>query len=646
MRSIAGRTLNETYNAQDFASQKWNVKVDSLWPWKDDTIDEYKQKVGFLPFYSSSGANQSPYGTDGATKLVIQMHSIFSKVSEMANHNKISIEEAMSFAELYRKAIRKTTEEICKQANMSEEAFYADSLIVADTVWGLVESILIRPYDRSVVADLIDWGNETFGQARELLNEVEKQAPSVPRIEEKDFYWSCIISLLLVGQFRSASNVLSLASDARHNMKIQRMMSLLGLFDYQSLHSDSTGEKLSYAQKQVNKHIDSFIDDTPLHFIAKLLIGDIQTFKQVAERLSHQWYELLPAFILFSKPAATVNDLGDLTMELYNAAGVNAPNSHPFLNNFIISLMKMQWIEALNDLASVASLLWLSVHLFDLILKIDDSRLTEEIETIRDTVFITYAKEVFRTTKNPKLIPCGVTYAFATKEYKYDFVEPFLIIIAENDGPKNPELIEILSRICQDYGFYQAFHEITLALACNALRVKDWSTALYWALQNESIDVLETISSFVLTSASPAAIKSLHVFKEANEVIAQSDGMKFLFDFHQFNISLEVRDIPKATGLLHDLIISNRAPSDFVHVLFDNIADVIDATNKCLDKEPLLNPEAITKLQRCLTLFQTQEEIRSQGSARKFDHYERIDKKLTALHAVLLNALALTALKT
>uniref|UniRef100_A0AC34GH79 Nuclear pore complex protein Nup85 n=1 Tax=Panagrolaimus sp. ES5 TaxID=591445 RepID=A0AC34GH79_9BILA len=280
-----------------------------------------------------------------------------------------------------------------------------------------------------------------------------------PRIEEKDFFWTSVVSLILVGQFQSAISVLSLASDARNNMKLQRMITLLQLFDFETLHSDQNGDKMLYAQRQVRKYKEAFADDEPLNFIANMLLGDIDTFKHASETLSRPWYEILPAYILFSNPTATVNDLADLTMKLFNAIGVNAPNSNKFLDEFIISLMKMKWIEALNNLASVTSLLWLSVHLFDLILKIDDSRLTEEIEAIRDTVFITYAKEIFRTTTDPKLIPCAVTYAFATKEYKYDFVEPFMILIAENDGPKKKELIETVMTLCQEYGLYQAYHE-------------------------------------------------------------------------------------------------------------------------------------------------------------------------------------------
>uniref|UniRef100_A0A914PCD8 Nuclear pore complex protein Nup85 n=1 Tax=Panagrolaimus davidi TaxID=227884 RepID=A0A914PCD8_9BILA len=471
MKSSVARRFNDTTSTitaakPDFATQKWNAKVDSLWPWKEEILNEYREKVDASKFYPVSGPEQSPYGSNGATRLIIQMHSVFNKISEMAAENKITIEDAMTYAEMYRKAIRKTTEEICQQAHVSEEAFYADSLIVASTVWGLVESILIRPSNRSIVADLIEWANDTFGQANELLNEVEKQAAAAPRVEEKDFYWTSVISLILVGQFQSASKVLSLASDARHNMKLQRMMSLLQLFDYNDLHADPSGSKFIYAKKQVQKYKEAFADDEPLIFIANMLLGDISTFKKASESLSRQWFELLPAYILFSNPTATVDDLNDLTMELYNAIGINAQKSYNFLNKFIMSLMKMNWIEALHDLASVASLLWLSVHLFDLILKIDDSRLTEEIETIRDTVFITYAKEIFRTTTNSKLIPCAVTYAFATKEYKYDFVEPFLCLIAANDGPRNPDLIETLMKICQEYGLFQAFHEITLALSC------------------------------------------------------------------------------------------------------------------------------------------------------------------------------------
>ena len=94
---------------------------------------------------------------------------------------------------------------------------------------------------------------------------------------------------------------------------------------------------------------------------------------------------------------------------------------------------------------------------------------------------------------------------------------------------------------------------------------------------------MDTVSYFVLLNADPAAIKAINVFKEEDEIIGQSDAMKFLYHFYQFNVALSARDIPVCTTLLHDLIVSNLAPPEFVHVLFDNIAEVIDATNKILD---------------------------------------------------------------
>ena len=51
----------------------------------------------------------------------------------------------MTFAASYRKIIHQMTEDFVPRENSSEDAAFADSLIVADIIWGLVESVLIRP---------------------------------------------------------------------------------------------------------------------------------------------------------------------------------------------------------------------------------------------------------------------------------------------------------------------------------------------------------------------------------------------------------------------------------------------------------------------------------------------------------------------
>uniref|UniRef100_A0A914R8Z3 Uncharacterized protein n=1 Tax=Panagrolaimus davidi TaxID=227884 RepID=A0A914R8Z3_9BILA len=98
MKSSVARRFNDTTSTittakPDFATRKWNAKVDSLWPWKEEILNEYREKVDASKFYPISGPEQSPYGSNGATRLIIQMHSVFNKISEMATENKITIEE-------------------------------------------------------------------------------------------------------------------------------------------------------------------------------------------------------------------------------------------------------------------------------------------------------------------------------------------------------------------------------------------------------------------------------------------------------------------------------------------------------------------------------------------------------------------------
>ena len=88
------RFSNKPTQGTDIASEKWIAKIDSMWPWKKELINGYKQKVEFSSFYASSGAAAtSPYGTPGATRLVLQMNSVFMKVSQMARQEQMPIEE-------------------------------------------------------------------------------------------------------------------------------------------------------------------------------------------------------------------------------------------------------------------------------------------------------------------------------------------------------------------------------------------------------------------------------------------------------------------------------------------------------------------------------------------------------------------------
>lgn len=89
------------------------------------------------------------------------------------------------------------------------------------------------------------------------------------------------------------------------------------LFDFKDLHFESSAGNFKLAQKDVKKHMASFANDEPLYFVCKLLLGDIGAFKQAAYSLSRQWYEILPAFIIFAKPTAEYKDLGPLSSVIF-----------------------------------------------------------------------------------------------------------------------------------------------------------------------------------------------------------------------------------------------------------------------------------------------------------------------------------------
>lgn len=55
---------------------------------------------------------------------------------------------------------------------------------------------------------------------------------------------------------------------------------------------------------------NTFASNEPLQLIAGLLIGKIECFAQVGKNFFDYWYELLPAYVLFSCPGVDLDGVG------------------------------------------------------------------------------------------------------------------------------------------------------------------------------------------------------------------------------------------------------------------------------------------------------------------------------------------------
>jgi len=626
----------------DKKRKHWEQIASRHWPWNN--INDLKKSTDFGDLYPRDGPGRSPYASKLALMTIERMFSVFERVRIEAINGggDIPIEQAMVFAQMYREAIIFVANVVAesKHDGSGDDAF-ENAVFVGNVIWGLVESIFMRPSNRSIVADLVEWANTTFGIAQEQFAEIQKMNSfGSKRIEEQDLFWEAIINQILVGQFRSAANILEMSSDYRNNTSFQRMVGILQLFDYHQLHVEKSVPKFNYALKEVQKNAKYFENNEPLKFICNLLMGDIETFEAISNRLSKPWYEVLPAYILFKTPEATFYDLSKCAKDLHSVIG--KPSEDGIIGDIILDLMKTEWIRAMKTLASVKSMLWISAHLFDLILKTAKDVCTEEIEDLRDEVFIQFSKELFKTKGSIPLLRPAVEYVMSTKLFKHDYIEPILIIIAEDDHFESMELLEEILSICKENGLYEAYSEITRAMAIYALREGNWQGGVIAACRNEGRQLMDMVAHFIMIHAPPSEIKNCIDLDAFESTVAHSDMMLFLLHYNHFHKAVKNGNIAECTRLLHHIIISNLAPQEFLFILFDNLAQILDATYRSSDKT-LLNKEAISTLQRCLAIYQKQSELRAAGSARKTEQTEEINRQLTYFHQVLCYAQARTA---
>uniref|UniRef100_A0A7E4W2M9 Nuclear pore complex protein Nup85 n=1 Tax=Panagrellus redivivus TaxID=6233 RepID=A0A7E4W2M9_PANRE len=620
--------------------EEWRGKLEPLSPWSDLEAVKTEHEYPSIPLTEI----ESVYSAEKEfTHMVQQLHSIFMKAGNMAkvSGNALTVEESMVFADNYHDLIRQTMNDLADRTDVSPHV--GDAMVVGDIVWGLIEGLLIRPQNRSVVADLIEWAQSTFPQASKYFNEVQSLAATTLRVEDDPIYWHSVLAQISVGQTKSAAAVLQMSSNYRNNINMQRMVTLLAAFNVNALHSsDEAGDSFRAAQRQVHDNLHHFVDDEALVLMCRLLIGDTDAFKKLSTVLDRPWYELMPGYILYTNATASMNDLYELVHDLFKLIGTaESQFSIDLLNEVIFLLSRTEWIQAIKHVSSVPSLVWLSVHLFDLLIKTEVSFLTEEVEVIHDDIFGAYSRLLFRNFNDFSSVEAAVTYGQAAyNPERSEFVDPWLTITVNNYlQQKDVTSAENCFNLAQCHGFIDSPNKISQGISHFFLLQRDWARAITWAMRNENLDIINSVCYFILSNAPPGELKDMHVFKDQPPT-NESEALVFLHNFHLFHASLEPLDVAKCTQLLHNLIINQLAPPAFMHVLFDNLARVIDATNKVLERQPLLNVKAVESLQHCVVLYQAQSEVRAECFQHIDEAIHKYNPRMAHLHAVLSTALA------
>ncbi|KAI6193986.1 Rab11-binding and Nucleoporin domain containing protein [Aphelenchoides besseyi] len=657
-----------------------------------DTSDYTKMEVGSGVaetkanrfFRDSPSKNTTFFDSQVTKKLIYDLHETFCAVQELARTNNeiLRPENAILISQRYRMAIRTALENVQDNDREKKELVLHRELYNADVLWSLTEAVYIQSTDNPLVIDLINWGLHCFGNAAKTICDQVVEKADAP--ETHQYYWNALVLSIVHADFNSAMREFyentAILNETTHfsNCALFFRASSLPLIPESKIRAHSSKPKRCSG----NKVRDSLRSGTfkrsseELEMIAGILIGKMESFEKCGRSLYDFWYELLPAYVLFTCPGADLDNIGKIAQTLYQTlcptdthiSTVETMNTE--IDRPIFSILCKKLPEMLKQICENSVSWWFPVHLCDLFQKLDPSvimMLGEQIqqssgrktvnfgaaenedlqpqrqrlnadENVRTSMIIDYGTALlesydFWNISYSYVLSCGAENA----TYELDSC----LVRLNLDSVKKAEQLYVLS----------LKHELprTKAVVARSLverYVKNghYNEALSWALRSELSDLINLVSNKMLSTFNAEAISQLRIFDATSTMFLNYPNLLLLQRFYQFRRFLVQGQASEAAGKLYELVTSGMAPIAFQVVLFDQMTKLLDPSTTDFIQVPELDRDSIYDLMKAVNNFELQNAIIHPSKAADNPHTVELQTKIKFLRQALCSALALRSL--
>uniref|UniRef100_A0A1I7VEG4 Nuclear pore complex protein Nup85 n=2 Tax=Loa loa TaxID=7209 RepID=A0A1I7VEG4_LOALO len=505
--------------------------------------------------------NQTVFKHPAMQLLVHESHSIFSRAQHNAKVVTLTVSDVLSYSLQYRSIIRSTLSTI-----PISEFEIKESLTTAELIWSLVEAIFIKTHDSSIVVDLMTWARLCLAHTP-YVDEISNllRGSKIKRLNKQHF-WHQVIYFVLSGMFNNAVTFLETYGNLCDDDAVRRLAKVLSEIRMDLLNDENTALDFISAQEEVRDMCTSgfFRTNADAEKVAMIVAGDISTITSVSAQLDN-WFELVPPYLLFVRPCATLPQLKDVVKDCLKIFGISKCNG---IDAVMCELFSLEALRALHRISTSSTNWWFPAHLADLLQKADERITSAYGMDIRQHLIIEYGSSLF---SEPGLWQVGFDYLRETGDEGLRHLE---LLIAE--VPLDNETVATkLCSLCDEVGLNQTRKDIARAMAYRLLRAERWGSALSWAIRSRDIEIVSTVADQVISRCSPDQFSSITVVEHFTEVMLLSSSFVFLHRYYKFRKLLESDQKVKAAELLVELIVFDLVPRKFDVILLSDLISIL-----------------------------------------------------------------------
>lgn len=567
--------------------------------------------------------------------LVKESHAIFSTIPrDDIELNKANV---IAISRRYRSILHECLENLIRDIT-TDHSSQIRTFKELEVIWNLCEILLLDVAEAgTLIIQLRHWISihlkELPNEAKEILRNLERgtfcfTADCVP-----DVYWDLLTKLILRGETKRATELLSCHHEFSRNDQMQLVVSMLETMPLSNQYIvHEFCNKWSNWSAWCRRELDTgqFRNNTHLLNIVRLLGQDKSVYDDFASSCEN-WYQLMVAYLVYSDPCIRNTDLSDLCRKMISTFRKNQTMSQPesdFFDEIIISAFEYDLLTVVaNCCAYLDDNWWFVTHFIDLLHCCNQLQMHDipESSKLREVFLQDYASSLF---DDELLWPIGVSYLDKCPTTGMLLLEIVLsrIPLSINDEVKANKIMSIakkrgLNSIPKSVCLLMArgwlsqttrlSHKQRSAIQNKGLpHTVNLSNALYWAVKSGDTSIITYISDqYLYYYCKTGTFPDDSVFDSLRRLPLDNERLAFLSKYYEFRqlIQDSDEDLMEAGNLMRALLASKIYPKFFCHELLKD-------TRRLLD----LRPQLVFQTDTTLDLMRSIEEI-TKGNAAEDD---------------------------
>lgn len=522
-------------------------------------------------------------------QLVSESNGTFINVQKLMENNKNTENniELLKASRQYRSIVRICLEYLQEAIETEKDGLernnlesYTTILIAIECIWHLCEILYIDSMPGDVVLpSLLEWVRFHFPNnvqiAAELLDACEHGS------ETNEAYWDTIVSMIVQGRVDVGRALLKLhsANDSNEFKLVDHALKTMPV--YGSFGGMSTGEfTITWKHWQSETRAKLVSGSLPSHpqlqFILRLVIGDYTAF-EVVRTTMESWYELLPAWVMYSCPWIRRYELSEAA---HACAGMRtgAPRSntrHKHLDVILLSLCECDLHQVIHEIQNIADNGWFATHLTDLLvhcgkLRVLDHQQNNVTSRLRESLILEYGSLLF---EHKSLWSVGLSYLAGADVEGRRRAELLLERLPILNDKRALKIISEAKR----YELRTVAQSVTSRMCWSSLKSGSGGASLSWALRARVSAQCGAAATSILSSRQPMPHRLL---LSIGPSLLLHRNLLFLGKYCEFQQQYKGRHYDIAGKLLVSLISAKIAPDFFWDTLL-------------LDTLPLLESDEI-----------------------------------------------------